>query len=618
MADVVLGISAFYHDSAAALVVDGKIIAAAQEERFSRTKHDAAFPRHAVQYVLREAGLGVDALSQVVFYDKPFLKFERLLETYHAFAPRGLGSFLKAMPVWIKDKLFTKGLIRRELNAMGTLRAPVLFTEHHLAHAASAFYPSPFREAAILTVDGVGEWATASIARGSGTSIQVLRELHFPHSLGLLYSAFTFFLGFKVNSGEYKVMGLAPYGQPESAQTQQFREKITRHLVDIRPDGSLLLNLDYFAFPYGLQMTRDRPWEALFGMPRRQPDSALEQSHMNLALAVQGVTGEVMEKLAATARTLTGCPDLVMAGGVALNCVANSRICEQKIFDRVWIQPAAGDAGGALGAALAAGYLTTGAVRTVDPHDSMQGAYLGPAFSPEGIARALQTYGLAYEHPETEEALLRRTARTLAEGNVVGWFQGRMEFGPRALGNRSILADATRPDMQRRLNEKIKLREGFRPFAPAVREEEAACYFELDAPSPYMLLTAPVKSCRRKPLPDDFARWPLPEKRAYPRSDLPAVTHLDFSARVQTVSRQSNPLFHGLLTACKEATGHGVLVNTSFNVRGEPMVCTPEEALRCFMLTDMDYLVIGPFFLDKKKQPASAEDLFPVLAFAPD
>jgi carbamoyltransferase len=520
------------------------------------------------------------------------------------------------MPVWIKDKLFTKSLIRRELNALGKLRAPVLFTEHHLAHAASAFYPSPFREAAILTVDGVGEWATASVAKGSDHGIEVLRELHFPHSLGLLYSAFTYFLGFKVNSGEYKVMGLAPYG--EGAQTRQFREKITRHLIDIRPDGSFLLNMAYFAFPYGLQMTRDRKWEALFGMPRRPPESPLGQGHMDLALAIQGVTGEVMGKLAATARKLTGCRNLVMAGGVALNCVANRAITEGKVFEQVWIQPAAGDAGGALGAALAAGYLAGGVSRTVTGSDAMQGAYLGPAFSGKAIAGALHKYGLVYDHFDDEEALLSRTASILGEGNVVGWFQGRMEFGPRALGNRSILADATRPDMQARLNEKIKLREGFRPFAPSVREEDAACYFELEVPSPYMLLVAPVKPCRRRTGPDGFSRWPVAEKRAYPRSDLPAVTHLDFTARVQTVSRESNPRFHRLLTHCKEATGHGVLVNTSFNVRGEPMVCTPEEALRCFLWTDMDFLVIGNFFLDKKRQPGSAKALFPPPAYAPD
>ena len=615
---VVLGISAFYHDSAAALVVDGQIIAAAQEERFSRLKHDASFPRHAVQYVLQEAGLGITDLSAVVFYDKPFLKFERLLETYHAFAPLGLRSFLKAMPVWIKDKLFTKRLIRRELNALGKLRAPVLFTEHHLAHAASAFYPSPFREAAILTVDGVGEWATASIAKGSDHGIEVLRELHFPHSLGLLYSAFTFFLGFKVNSGEYKVMGLAPYGETEGTQTRQFREKIIRHLIDIRPDGSFLLNMAYFAFPYGLQMTRDREWEALFGMQRRRPESALGQEHMDLARAIQEVTGEVMVKLAATARQLTGCRDLVMAGGVALNCVSNGKISEQRIFEQVWIQPAAGDAGGALGAALAACYLAGGISRTTTGRDAMQGAYLGPAFSGKAIAGALQKYGLVYEHVEDEDTLLRLAARALGEGNVVGWFQGRMEFGPRALGNRSILADATRPDMQGRLNEKIKLREGFRPFAPSVREEDAALYFELAAPSPYMLLVAPVRPCRRRPAPEGFSRLPLSEKLAYPRSDIPAVTHLDFSARVQTVSREGNPLFHRLLTLCQEETGHGILVNTSFNVRGEPVVCTPEEALRCFLWTDMDYLVIGQFFLDKKRQPGPAKTLFPAPAYAQD
>jgi carbamoyltransferase len=613
MAYVALGISAFYHDSAAALVVNGRIIAAAQEERFTRIKHDPAFPRHAVRYVLAEAGLGLEDVSAVVFYDKPFLKFERLLETYHAFAPRGLRSFLEAVPVWVKDKLFMRRLIRRELSELGTLKAPLWFTEHHLSHAASAFYPSPFREAAILTVDGVGEWTTTSIGRGAGHAIEVLKELHFPHSLGLLYSAFTFYLGFKVNSGEYKVMGLAPYGEAGGEQTARFKKRIETELIDIRPDGSFLLNLHYFAFPYGLQMTRDKKWEQLFGMPRRRPESCLRQEHMDLALAIQQVTEEVMVRLADTALRLTGCKNLVMAGGVALNCVANSRILRESLPGNLWIQPAAGDAGGALGAALAASYLEGGVPRQPAGEDAMHGAYLGPAFLEQDIRNVLHKYGMEYVHIEDEAVLLGRTAGLLSEGHVVGWFQGRMEFGPRALGNRSILADATRPEMQARLNEKIKLREGFRPFAPSVREEDAARYFNLDVPSPYMLLVAPVNPSCRKPLPPDLAR-----KLVYPRSELPAVTHVDYSARVQTVSPRDNPRFYRLLTACKAATGHGILVNTSFNVRGEPVVCTPEDALRCFMLTDMDDLVIGNFVLHKGRQSEAAKAQFGPGRFADD
>lgn len=601
---IILGISAFYHDSAAALVLDGKLIAAAQEERFTRIKHDAAFPVGAITYVLAEAGVRLEEVTAVAFYDKPFLKFERLLETYHAMAPAGLKSFLRAMPVWIKDKLFMKRLIRRKLAPMGKVSAPILFSEHHLAHAASAFYPSPFEEAAILTVDGVGEWTTTSIGRGSGEAIQFLKELHFPHSLGLLYSAFTFFLGFKVNSGEYKVMGLAPYGQLDSEQTQSFKQKIKDELVDIRSDGSFLLNLDYFRFGSDLQMTDDVRWAALFGLLRRQPESELTQAHMNLALAIQEVTDEIMVKLAATARQLTDCRNLVMAGGVALNCVANAKIVQAGLFDEVWIQPAAGDAGGALGAALAAYYLNGDCTRRVPSQpDAMQGAYLGPAFAESRIRPALLKAGLAFDYvPDTEE-LLALTASELAAGNVVGWFQGRMEFGPRALGNRSILADAANPAIQQRLNLKIKFRESFRPFAPSIRQEDVPTYFDWLLPSPYMLFVAPVAEHRRRSVPLAGAPGTLTERLTQIRSDIPAVTHLDYSARLQTVSRATNPLFYDLLTAFKATTGNGILVNTSFNVRGEPIVCTPENALQCFMLTDMDYLIIGNYMLAKLAQP---------------
>jgi len=603
---IILGISAFYHDSAAALVMDGVIVAAAQEERFTRVRHDAAFPMGAITYVLAEAGVRLEDLTAIAFYDKPFLKFERLLETYHAVAPAGLKSFLRAIPVWLKDKLFAKRLIRGKLATLGKVRVPILFSEHHLAHAASAFYPSPFGEAAILTVDGVGEWTTTSIGKGTGASIQFLKELHFPHSLGLLYSAFTFYLGFKVNSGEYKVMGLAPYGQPQSKQTQLFKQRIEEELVDIRPDGSFLLNLDYFRFASDLQMTDDARWETLFGIPRRQPESELTQTHQNLALAIQEVTNEIMVKLAATARQLTGCRKLVLAGGVALNCVANSKIVGAGLFDEVWIQPAAGDAGGALGAALAAYYLNEAAPRRIPARpDALQGAYLGPAFSEQRIRSALLKADLAFDYVPDTEQLLTLTASRLAEGAVVGWFQGRMEFGPRALGNRSILADSANPAIQQRLNRKIKFRESFRPFAPSVREEDAPDYFTWQAASPYMLFVAPVAEHRRKPVPPAETGASLTERLAGIRSDVPAVTHLDYSARLQTVSRATNPLFYDLLTAFEKATGRGVLVNTSFNVRGEPIVCTPEDALRCFSQTDMDYLVVGNFLLDKQAQSAA-------------
>jgi carbamoyltransferase len=616
MRTAVLGISAYYHDSAAALLVDGRIEAAAQEERFTRTRHDAGFPIHACRYVLDSGGVNFSELSAVAFYDKPFLKFERLLETYHAFAPAGLPSFIAAMPVWIKEKLFMRRMLAQELRALGDTRHRVLFPEHHLSHAASAFYPSPFTEAAILTVDGVGEWATTTIGRGRGKDIEILSELHFPHSVGLLYSAFTYFLGFTVNSGEYKLMGLAPYGNAASDRTLGFVRRITTHLVDIRNDGSILLNMPYFAFATGLRMVREEKWEHLFGMPRRAPESELTQAHMDLALAIQQVTEEIVLRLARTARTITGSRHLTMAGGVALNCVANAKILESRLFDDIWIQPAAGDAGGAVGAAYATWHIHRGETREVDTPDvcadAMNGTYLGPEFSRKQIVHTLNRFQARARLYDNFSVLVNDVAARLDGGQVGGWFQGRMEFGPRALGNRSIIGDPRKPEMQKRLNLKIKFREGFRPFAPSVLEEDAAEYFDLDRPSPYMLLVAPVRNERRRPLPSNYAEQPLYDRLYYVRSDIPAVTHVDHSARIHTVSRSTNPRYWDLIAAFKRLTGYGVLVNTSFNVRGEPIVCTPDDAYRCFMRTEMDFLVMGDYVLDKRNQPDFAEPQLPL------
>ena len=595
---VILGISAFYHDSAAALVIDGRIIAAAQEERFTRIKHDASFPIKATRYVLAEAGITIAEVDSIVFYDKPLLKFERLLETYHAIAPHGLKSFLTAIPIWIKDKLFLKRLIRRELTALGRIAGPIRFTEHHLSHAASAFYPSPFDEAAILTIDGVGEWATTTISHGKGNQITVLRELYFPHSAGLLYSAFTYYLGFRVNGGEYKLMGLAPYGDAKAEQTQSFQQKILSDLISLREDGSIQLNLSYFKFLSGLRMADDRKWEQLFGIPRRSPESEIRPEHANLALAIQQVTEEIVLRLATAARSLTQCENLVMAGGVALNSVANGKLLASKIFDDIWIQSAAGDAGGALGAALADWYIGQQSKRIAISPDSMQGAYLGPSFSNRTIEHLLFRQGVSYTHYENFTKLVEVTAQQLAEGKVVGWFQGRMEFGPRALGNRSILADARHPDMQQRLNQKIKFRESFRPFAPSVLKEDAINYFDLETTSPYMLLVRPVATHRRSNQQAQSASdWR--KQLAQARSDIPAVTHVDYSARIQTVDDQTNPRFAQLLRAFKQVTGHALLVNTSFNVRDEPIVCSPQDALRCFFSTEMDVLVMENFLVLK-------------------
>jgi carbamoyltransferase len=603
----ILGISAFYHDSAAALVVDGRIAAAAQEERFTRRRHDSTFPTEACRYVLREEGIDYNDLTAVAFYDKPFLKFERLLETYHAFAPRGLSSFLAAMPVWIREKLFMRRLLNDHLRALGTARHPILFPEHHLSHAASAFYPSPFQDAAILTIDGVGEWTTTTIGRGHGRDIDILRELHFPHSVGLLYSAVTYYAGFTVNSGEYKLMGLAPYGNPGSSRTAAFKNALTTDIVDIREDGSILLNMEYFDFATGSRMVHEGKWERLLGIPRRPPESPLSQAHMDLALAIQQVTEDVVLRLGRTARTLTGLPHLVLAGGVALNCVANGKLLTAGIFDDIWIQPAAGDAGGALGAALAVWHIHRGQDRHANPGaaggDAMSGSYLGPEFSDTEVQRTMRRYGGAARHHSAFSQVTADVAERLASGQVGGWFQGRMEFGPRALGNRSIIGDPRNPEMQKKLNLKIKYREGFRPFAPSVLEEDIADYFDLDRPSPYMLLVTPIRIDRQFPVPQGYAEAPLYERLYFQRSDLPAITHVDYSARIQSVSLATNPRYWELLTAFKARTGCGVVVNTSFNVRGEPIVCTPEDAYRCFMRTDMDFLAIGHYVLDKRDQP---------------
>ncbi len=608
MKKAILGISAYYHDSAAAILIDGTIVAAAQEERFTRKKHDSSFPIHACRYVLEEAGLEYKDLAAVSFYDKPFLKFERLLETYHAFAPRGFTSFLSAIPVWIKEKLFMRRLLAEHLAELGEGRVPVFYPEHHLSHAASAFYPSPFQEAAIITVDGVGEWATTTIGYGHGKDIELLQELHFPHSVGLLYSAFTYYTGFAVNSGEYKLMGLAPYGNPDSARTVEFKKKITDELVDIRKDGSIVLNMGYFEYATGLKMVNETKWEQLFGVPRRKAESEISQVYMDMALAIQQVTEDIVLRLVRTARELTKSKHLVLAGGVALNCVANGKILRAGLFDDLWIQPAAGDAGGAVGAAYAVWHIHEGNERyTNGKGDATRGSYLGPEFSDADVRRTMQKHSANGHYFEDFQKLAVDVASKLNQGNVVGWFQGRMEFGPRALGNRSILGDARNPEMQKKLNLKIKYREGFRPFAPSVLEEDIGEYFDLDRPSPYMLLVAPIREDRKIPLPPAYHDKPLYDRLYFLRSDLPSITHIDYSARIQSVNRETNPRYWGLIQEFKKLTGYGVIVNTSFNVRGEPIVCTPDDAYRCFMRTEMDYLVMGNYLLDKKEQPKLAE-----------
>lgn len=603
MSEAILGISAYYHDSAAALIVDGEIFAAAQEERFTRQKHVSDFPINAVTYVLDEAGLQLNDLQAVSFYDKPYVKFERLLETYHSMAPRGLKSFRAGIPVWIKEKLLMRHNIRNELDTFEGTCPHMIFPEHHLSHASSAFFPSPFSEAGILTLDGVGEWATAIIASGQDNQIKILKQLDFPHSLGLLYSAFTYYCGFKVNSGEYKLMGLAPYGIPDSKRVLDWKARIYDQLVDIREDGSFLLNMNYFDYLTGLRMCNDEAWGNLFGIPPRKPEDRLDQSYMDLALAIQEVTEEIVHRLAETVKNLTGCSRLVMAGGVALNCVANGKLLRSGLFQDIWVQPASGDAGGALGAALAGWHIWMGRERPPANQDRMKGTLLGPEFSEIEIRRATRKYRAPCRSFDSFQQLCADVAELLAEGKVIGWFQGRMEFGPRALGNRSILGDPRRPEMQKKLNLKVKYREGFRPFAPSVLEEHVSDYFDLDRPSPYMLFVAPVKEKKRYSMPDKLDDLTLYERLYYPRSDIPSVTHMDYSARVHSVSKETNPRFWTLLNSFKELTGFGVLMNTSFNVRSEPIVCSPEDAYRCFMGTEMDCLVMGDFLFKKTEQP---------------
>jgi carbamoyltransferase len=595
---IVLGISAYYHDSAAAIVRDGVVVNAAQEERFTRKKHDPSFPVNAIQWCLADAGVAASAVDRIAFYDKPFLKFERLLETYLAFAPRGFTSFRTAMPVWMSEKLFQKDLLLKELRAIdecfGTPEK-LLFAEHHFSHAASAFYPSPFEQAAVLTMDGVGEWATTSAGIGRGSDLAITKEIHFPHSLGLLYSAFTYYTGFKVNSGEYKVMGLAPYGEPKYAQT------ILDHLIDLKADGTFRLDLDYFDYCTGLTMTNAR-FDALFGGPPRKPEVWLTQREMDLAASIQAVTEEVMLRLARSLAGETGMKQLCLAGGVALNCVANGKLLRDGVVRDIWIQPAAGDAGGAVGAALAACHQHEKLPRAPNNGpDGMQGSYLGPSFKQDDIEQRLAAAGARFT-VAADEALVDTTAQGLAAGQAVGWFQGRMEFGPRALGARSILGDPRSPTMQKTLNLKVKYRESFRPFAPAVLREDVAEWFELDADSPYMLLVAPVKKAHQHTMSEAERALFGIDKLNVPRSDIPAVTHVDYSARIQTVHRETNPRFYDLISRFKAITGCPVLVNTSFNVRGEPIVCMPEQAFRCFMGTEIELLAVGNCILRKDEQ----------------
>jgi carbamoyltransferase len=602
----ILGISAFYHDSAAALVEDGRVVAAAQEERFTRKKHDSSFPEHAAAFCLRQAGTDLSGIDYVVFYDKPFLKFERLLETYVAMAPRGFKSFRMAMPVWMKEKLFQKSMLRDALKALAggpAWNGELLFAEHHQSHAASAFFPSPFSEAAILTMDGVGEWCTTSVGIGRGNELKILKEIHFPHSLGLLYSAFTYYTGFKVNSGEYKVMGLAPYGEPKYVQT------ILDHLIDLKPDGSFRLDQSYFDYCTGLTMTNER-FAALFGGPPRRPEQRLTQREMDLAASIQVVTEEAVLRLARSIAAETGQRTLCLAGGVALNCVANGKLLREGVFERIWIQPAAGDAGGALGAALAACHQFKNQPRLpLNGHiDQMAGSYLGPAFSQAETEAELRTAGARFT-VVSDDKVIERTADALADGRAVGWMQGRMEFGPRALGARSIIADARSPAMQKLLNLKVKYRESFRPFAPSVLREDVAGWFELADDSPYMLLVADVVAGRRRQMTADEQALFGIDKLNVQRSEIPAVTHVDYSARVQTVHKDTNPRYHALISAFKARTGCPVIVNTSFNVRGEPIVCTPADAFRCFMGTEIEVLVAGNCILNKDDQdPALKRD----------
>ena len=592
----VLGLSAYYHDSAAALIQDGVIVAAAQEERFTRKKHDARFPQHALQYCLSAAGIDLGDVDRVVFYDKPFLKFERLVETYVAFAPRGFKSFRMSIPLWLREKLFLKDLLAKELKKVDTKggwNGELLFSEHHLSHAASAFFPSPFEEAVVLTMDGVGEWATTSAAIGKGKSLEVFKEIHFPHSLGLLYSAFTYYTGFKVNSGEYKVMGLAPYGEPK------YVDKIFKHLIDVKADGSFRLDMSYFDYCTGLTMTNAK-FDDLFGGPPRKASELLTQHHMDLAASLQAATEEVVLRLTRALRKETGQKNLCLAGGVALNCVANGKVLRDGQFDNIYVQPAAGDAGGALGAALVGYHMQLGQERVVNG-DAMQGSYLGPVFAQTDIEARLMASGAKFE-VMSDDGLVAACAGDLAQGKALGWFQGRMEFGPRALGNRSVIGDPRSPTMQKTLNLKVKYRESFRPFAPSVLRERVAEWFELDGDSPYMLLVADVLKSRRRQMTAEENQLFGIDKLNVPRSDIPAVTHVDYSARIQTVHQATNPRYHALLSAFERETGCPVLVNTSFNVRGEPIVGSPEDAFRCFMGTELEVLAVGNCYLRKEQQ----------------
>ena len=592
----ILGISAFYHDSAACLVRDGEIISAAQEERFTRKKHDASFPKKAVEFCLKQGGIRTSDLDYVGFYDKPFVKFERILETYLGIAPKGLRQYLSAMPVWLKDKLWTRANIRKDLDYKG----PVLFAEHHESHASSAFFPSPFQEAAILTMDGVGEWATSSIAQGKDNKIELLREMHFPHSLGLLYSAFTYYLGFKVNSGEYKVMGLAPYGQPKYA------DLILDRLIDLKQDGSFRMDMEYFDYLGGMTMTNDK-FASVFGHPARQSETQLTQKEMDIAASLQKVTEEIMIKMARHIRELTGMKNLCLAGGVALNCVGNGKILKEKIFDRVWVQPAAGDAGGALGVALSIWHQMLGNERLANGKDSMRGAFLGPKFEEDEIRQFLDGQGIPYKYYDDPQ-LAPAVVEDLQAGKIVGLFQGPMEFGPRALGGRSIIGDPRNSKMQSTMNLKIKYRESFRPFAPAVLAEKVQEWFEIDTESPYMLMVAGVREDKRIPMTEEQKKLFGIDLLNIPRSQIPAITHVDYSARIQTVHAETNPRFYELIREFEKATQCAVLINTSFNVRGEPIVCTPEQAYLCFMRTEMDTLVLENFVLDKKEQKPLEED----------
>lgn len=589
------------------MLENGKILAAAQEERFTREKHTSDFPENAVRFCLDFSGFSLDELDAVVFYDKPLLKFERLLETHYAFAPGGISQFLAAIPLWLKEKLFTKKQIHDELaniQPYDRKKLRLLFPEHHLSHAGSAFYPSPFTESAILTIDGVGEWATASICFGNGSRIDMLREMRFPHSVGLMYSAFTYYLGFRVNSGEYKLMGLAPYGNAEDRRTVDYVNRIKDNIVSIKEDGSIWLNQDYFSYAAGLKMVNERRWERLFGFPAVKKEGEIDQRHCDLACAIQRVTEEIVSKMAREAKRVTGSNYLCMAGGVALNCVANGRLLREGLFKDIFVQPAAGDAGGALGAAQVAHYMYFDQPRTVDGRsDAMEGAFLGPYFTDKEAVTAFRRHKAVFTRIDSFDELCEEVAGLIDAGNIIGWFQGRMEFGPRALGNRSIIGDARNREMQKKLNLKIKYREGFRPFAPSVLIDCSEEFFDLETASPYMLFIAYVREGRRKALPRNFSELGLWEKLYCERSDVQAITHLDYSARIQTVHKETNPRFWQLIDTFRKKTGYGIVVNTSFNVRGEPIVCTPEDAYRCFMRTEMDYLVVNDFLLKKTDQP---------------